>query len=223
MSQLLVPNNVQVQKAVFKGVPALKVSLTAAYNQAFAEADVNKTMQGNGYLEVSMIPFFEGTIHVDVAAVPNNFSYLFPITPTQNFLVGALAGVLFRKQGVSQYDAFYLRAGAGRLNTPAPTPPISYMGAQYISPPNWIFSNMQSKPEYGAGADVAVGQWTSLCLAVYNNTLTVFVGENMTPVLNKVTLLGAGKPGTIGLFVDSGTDAYFANLRVQPSIRLNLF
>ena len=208
---------------MYKGVPALQVSETAAYNQAFATADVNKTLQGNAYLEVSMIPFFEGMIHVDVAAVPNNFSYLFPITPTQNFLVGALAGVLFRKQGVSQYDAFYLRAGAGRLNTPAPTPPVSYLGAQYISPPTWIFSNMQSKPQYTAGADVAVGQWTSLCLAVYNNTLTVFAGNSMTTVLYQVPLLGAGKPGTIGLFVDSGTVAYFANLRIQPSIPLNLF
>ena len=122
------------------------------------------TLQGNAYLEISKIPFFEGTIHVDVAVVPNNF--FLPITPTQNFMVGALAGVLFRKQGVSQYEAYYLRGGAGRLNTPAPTPPISNFGAQYISPPTWIFSNRESKPEYQAGADVAVEQWTTICLAI---------------------------------------------------------
>jgi len=82
---------------------------------------------------------------------------------------------------------------------------------------------MESKPEYQAGADVAVEQWTTICLAIYNNTLTAFVGNNTTPVLNKVPLLVAGKPETIGLFFETGTGAYFANLRVQPSISLNLF
>ena len=220
---MLLPNNVQYQKTVFKGVPALQVSETAAYNSAFSKADVNKTHQGNAYVEVSMIPFFEGIIDVDIAAVRNNFSYLFPITPKKNLLVGALAGILFRKQSNNQYDAFYLRAGAGRLNNPAPTPPVSYLAAQYISPPTWIFSNLQSKPQYSGGADVAEGQWTHLCLAVFNNTLTAWVGNNRTPVFNKVPLLGAGLPGPIGLFVDSGTVAYFANLRVSPSIPLNLF
>ena len=224
VSQMLIPNNVQYQKTVYKGVPALQVSEVPAYNAAFAKADVNKINQGNAYLEVTTIPFFEGLIDVDVAAVRNNFSYQFPITATQNLLVGAMAGLTFRQQSVNQYDAFYLRAGAGRLNNPAPTAPLSHLGAQYISPPTWIFSNLQkSKPLYTSGADVAEGEWTHICLAICNNTLTAWVGSNPNPVFNQVPLLGTGLPGPIGLFVDSGTVTYFANLRVSPTMPLNLF
>ena len=221
---MLIPNNAQYQQTVFNGVPALQVSETAAYNAAFSSADVNKTNQGNAYVTISTVPFFEGTIDVDMAAVRNNFSYLFHITPTQNLLVGAMAGISFRQQSNNQYDAIYLRTGAGRLNNPAPTAPLSYFGAQYISPPTWIFSKLQqSMPQYTTGSDVAEGQWTHISLTVFNNTLTAWVGNNPTPVFNKIPLLGAGLPGPIGLFVETGTVAYFANLRVSPSIPLNLF
>lgn len=47
------------------------------------------------------------------------------------------------------------------------------------------------------------------------------VGNNTTPALNEVSLFGVGLHGPIGLFVDSGTIAYLANLCVTPGYSFN--
>jgi hypothetical protein len=52
-------------------------------------------------------------------------------------------------------------------------------------------------------------------LAIYNNTLSVYIGGSSTPAISNVALLGTNNGinrKQIGLFVDANTDAYFANV-----------
>lgn len=192
-------------RVTFGGKQAIKVTQTVAYQTAFLAADTNHVNQGNAYLEFPFKMFYQGTIDLDLALVRNSYAYSLNIGGGKTFNVGAFGGLLFHKFGSNQYNAVYLRAANGAANS-----------VQYISPPNYIFSNIASQYSATVGTTISESTWVHLKIAVYNGLLSVYVGTSTVPVLNNVPLLGTYKKnGKIGLFVDSGTDAYFANVIVN--------
>ena len=193
-----------VSQVTFSGKQAIKVTQTVAYQTAFLAGDPNHVNQGNSYLEFPFKMFYEGTVDLDLALKRNSYAYSLDIGGGKTFNVGAFGGLLFHKFASNQYEAVYLRAANGAANS-----------VQYISPPNYIFSNIASKYSATVGTTIAESTWVHLKIAVYNGLLSVYVGTSTVPVLNNVPLLGPYKKnGKIGLFVDSGTDAYFANVVV---------
>ncbi len=192
----------------------MKLSLTRSYQEYFLAYDVNITAQDNGFLELPTVFLNEGFISVDIAAVRNSYFYTLP--SFNNLVVGAFAGLKWRIQGVDdQQDAIEMRTANGLRNNPAPIPALSGFCAQLSAPPNVTWNTLLSNPKYSAPADIAEGEWFRLNLVIRNNTVTVSIGEcpNDKIIFNKVPLLGANVPGTVGLWVQTGTDAYFSNFR----------
>ncbi len=65
--------------------------------------------------------------------------------------------------------------------------------------------------------DVVPAHWTRIRIEVSGSRAELFVGEAAQPVLIVTDLKrGAQARGTVGLYVDNGTDGHFCNLRITP-------
>jgi len=144
------------------------------------------------------------TVEVDVCA------RLLPDAP--DYARGFI-GLAYRVQDdLSAYESLYLRPTNGRLH--APPPPRDARAVQYYAYPAHPFDVLrETEPgRYEAGADIGLDRWTRFKIR--------FQGPEFTAWADGVQILtGTGKlparPGRIGLWVDIGTEGFFANLSVQ--------
>ncbi len=153
--------------------------------------------------------FANGTIEVEVLA------RLLPDAPD---FARAFVGLACRiTPDLSRFEAVYLRPLNGRsLNPPAPR---HLRAVQYFAFPAWDYQTLRDAyPDgrYEAGADIGPDQWISLRLDVDGPQVSASV--NGTPVL-KVNGKGPVQSGQVGLWVDIGTEAFFADLRITPRDR----
>jgi hypothetical protein len=144
------------------------------------------------------------TVEVDVRA------RLLPDAP--DYARGFI-GLAYRVQeDLSEYESLYLRPTNGRLH--APPPPRDARAVQYYAFPAHPFDVLrETEPgRYEAGADIGLDRWTRFKVH--------FAGDRFTAWADGVDILtGTGKlpprAGRIGLWVDIGTEGFFANLSVQ--------
>jgi hypothetical protein len=151
--------------------------------------------------------FRTGTIEVDVRA---------GLTATAPDYARGFAGIAYHLlDGGDRFEAVYLRPLNGAsLDPPAPR---QLRAVQYFAYPDWPFSRLrETYPEgvYEAGADIVPDRWTHLAVTVDDATVTVSVDG--VEVLTVREPKSAPVSGAIGLFVDIGTRAEFANLTVRP-------
>lgn len=187
------------------GRDALKVSYTEDYQRLSDRADL---VHGSAYVEVPLTTFYEGTIDVDIAAERNGKTR----RPERS---AAAAGVAFRIQSIDRYELVYLRMANGRLNIPQPSAKRLGHSVQYVSPTEWNSNQLRSRfpGKYEAAANIGERRWHRLRISIKNNVLTVLIDGNSDPVL-QANLLGIKTRGSFAYWVDSGTNAYFSNLRI---------
>lgn len=118
-------------------------------------------------------------------------------------------GLAYRvAEDLSSYESVYLRPTNGHAPSPRDTRAVQY----YAFPDHPFDVLREAEPgRYEAGADIALDRWTRLRLE--------FQGRRFTVHVDGVRVLeGAGKldpcPGRIGLWVDIGTEGFFANLSI---------
>jgi hypothetical protein len=202
--QILSTNLVNTSTSTFDGKNAVKVELTSAYQ---TEINNSGTGAGNGpsYAIVGK-DFQNGTIEVEIAAAPNTLG-----SPTSR----GFAGLAFHiDENSKDYEAVYFRMTNGTLNTPAPAAPLNTRAIQYVAHPNFHFnaSRGQFPGFYEKGAPVAANKWHKLKLEI--NGTNIKVSVDGTEILNLKDLKYAHQNGSIGLWVDVGTTAYFRNLTI---------
>ena len=86
---------------------------------------------------------------------------------------------------------------------------------QYFAHPGWDFERLRTEfPDgrYEAGTNIGPDDWMHLTLDVDDASVCVTVDGIVVFRIDE-TLVSAG-PGRVGLFVDIGTEARFANLVV---------
>lgn len=147
----------------------------------------------------------DGVIEVDILSRLNGF-----------WPEGArgFAGLAFRIQPSGPFESVYLRPTNGtRAQAPSPR---NERAIQYFAYPDWRFERLRAEHPgtYEAGAPIDIDEWNTLRLEIAGNTVGAFV--NGEPCLTVAPTLLPPGGGRIGLFVDIGTIAHFANLRVQP-------
>jgi hypothetical protein len=85
--------------------------------------------------------------------------------------------------------------------------------------PAWDFDRLrrEAPSQYEAYADMVPGEWTHLRIDVSGATAKLYVGNAVQPTLIVQDLKrGAAAHGTVGLYVDNGTDGHFRNLSIRP-------
>ena len=88
-----------------------------------------------------------------------------------------------------------------------------------FSYPGYDFDRLRrdAPASYESYVDVVPAQWTRIRIEVSGSRAELFAGEAAQPVLIVTDLKrGAQARGTVGLYVDNGTDGHFCNLRITP-------
>jgi hypothetical protein len=123
-------------------------------------------------------------------------------------------GIAFRiNDSVSKFENIYIRPSNGRADDQV----RRNHSTQYVSYPDHPFSRLrQEAPEkYESYADMALNEWITIKIVVLDSQAKLFINDAKQPCLIVNDLKhGSNLAGSIGLWVDGGTEGYFADLRV---------
>lgn len=172
-------------------------------------------MEGHALAAIAASNFRNGTIEADVASMPR-----------ANAPEGSrgFAGIAFRVQGdASKFECFYLRPTNARADDQL----RRNHSTQYISHPDWPWYRLRKEHPgvYESYADMEAGAWTNVKIVVSGTRAQLYVNGSAQPVLIVNDLKLGESAGTVALWIGSGTEAWFSNVRVQaaapPSDRAN--
>lgn len=161
----------------------------------------------NTYAKIMDIPFHNGEIEVKM------LSRLLPDAP--DFARGFI-GIAFRiNEEDSQFESFYVRPTNGRIDDPV----RKNRGVQYFSYPDYTFEFFRNLgiDDFEGPADIGLDEWITLRAVINGVKGEFYLNNNSDPALVVDELkLGAYATGSIGLFVDIGTEAFFKDLKIKP-------
>jgi hypothetical protein len=192
--------NVVMRAVEYRGGPALEVRRSVSG----AAPDIDT------FAFVPNLDFHNGTIEVEVAGAP------LPDAPAG---ARGFVGVVFRVQttdGSFGCEGIYLRPTNGRADDQV----RRNHSTQYFAYPGYDFSRLrrEAPAQYESYVDLIPGEWTAMRIEVQDATAKLFVGTAPQPVLIVNDLKrGADAHGSVGLYVDNGTDGHFRKLRVRRS------
>lgn len=187
--------NVTLKPEKYKGKEAL-----AAEQTTTRDSDRQYTFAGLKNFE-----FHNGTIEVELTGEPKKDA----IEGARGFV-----GIAFRvAQDTSAFECFYLRP----TNARAEDQVRRNHSVQYISHPGFPWRKLRSEtPEkYETYTDLVAGEWTKLKIEVKDDKAKLFVNgaEQPTLLVNDLKQ-GKDKKGSVALWIDIGTLARFANLKI---------
>ncbi len=159
----------------------------------------------NTYLKLNECTFQNGVIEVDVCGKL--------LKDAPDYARGFI-GIVFRaNEQDSEFESFYIRPANGKDCT---DPIRKAHGCQYFSYPGYTFSYFREFgiEEYEGCVDtIALNEWSHLRAEIRDDTGVFFVdGVKVLSVTGFKH--GADAAGTVGLYVDIGTDGYFRNLQI---------
>ena len=193
------PRNVPVTPVLFNGRGCVEVRLSGDYPGPDRDY----------FAYVPGLDMRDGTIEVELAGAP---------LPGASGGARGFAGLAFRIDeagGGFACEGIYLRPTNGRADDQV----RRNHATQYFSYPGFDFDRLRrdAPARYESYVDVVPAQWTRVRIEVSGSRAELFVGEAAQPVLIVTDLKrGAQARGTVGLYVDNGTDGHFCNLRITP-------
>jgi hypothetical protein len=191
--------NVTVTAALFNGRNCVEVRLAGAYPGPDRDF----------FAYVPGLDMHDGTIEVELAGAP------LPGAPggARGFVGMAFrideAGSSFACEGI------YIRPTNGRADDQV----RRNHSTQYFSYPGYDFDRLrrEAPSRYESYVDLEPAQWTKVRIELSGSRAELFVGDATQPVLIVTDLKrGPDARGTVGLYVDNGTDGHFSNLRITP-------
>ncbi len=160
----------------------------------------------NTYLKAKHTDFHNGVIEVDVCGK------LLPDAP--DYARGFI-GIVFRASADdSEFESFYIRPTNGR---DCADPVRKAHGCQYFSYPGYTFSYFRefgiTKYE-GRSDTIALNEWSHIRAEIRDDSGVFYVdGARVLEVSGFKH--GPDARGSVGLYVDIGTDGLFRDLRVE--------
>lgn len=123
-------------------------------------------------------------------------------------------GIAFRiDEKNSRFECIYIRPTNGRADNQL----RRNRSTQYFSYPDFKFDRLrnESPGEYESYADMGLDEWIKIKIEVKDEKARLYLNDGKQPVLVVNDLKhGADASGSIGLWVDIGTDGYFTDLRI---------
>lgn len=158
------------------------------------------------FAKLKDVNFKNGTIEVKV------LSRLLKDAPE---LARGFIGVAFRvSESNSKFECIYLRPTNGRAENQL----RRNRATQYFSFPDFKFDRLRKEApgEYESYVDIGLNEWIDIKIEVKGARAKLFVNGSKQPVLIVNDLKhGADSSGAIGLWVDVGTEGYFADLKIH--------
>jgi hypothetical protein len=160
------------------------------------------------FAKLKGVAFKNGTIEIKVLSrlLPNAFE------GARGFI-----GIAFRiNDSSSKFESIYIRPTNGRADDQV----RRNHSIQYFSYPDYPFSRLRKEaPEkYESYADMGLNEWITLKIVVLDSQAKLFINDSKQPSLIVNDLkLGPNVTGGIGLWVDVGTEGYFADVKIYES------
>lgn len=192
-------HGVILTKEKYRGRDALKVIVAEVVNETGDESDTIAVLKS--------APFHDGTIDFWLAGEPNSAAAA--AGGARGFV-----GIAFRVADPSHYEAIYLRPTNGRAEDQL----RRNHSIQYISHPEYPWERLRNEMPgvYESYADMAPGEWIHCRIVVLGTQARLFLGAASQPSLIVSDLKHGDASGRIGLWISSGTVAYFSGLRMRP-------
>lgn len=198
-----------ITKKLFTAIHT-EISNTTLENEAVlrvVKKDKQLSFDENTYAKLVDSSFHNGEIEVKL------LSRLLPDAP--DFARG-FAGIAFRiNEDDTKFESFYIRPTNGRIEDPI----RKNRAVQYFSYPTYTFDFFRSQKiiDFEGPADIGLDEWITLKAVICDAKASFYLNNNTEPVLvvNEMKL-GANAKGSIGLFVDIGTEAFFKDLKITP-------
>lgn len=178
--------------------------------------DINKlgeTVDEPTYVKLKDFEFVDAIFEVKVLARiqrPN------PYAGSQGFI-----GVHFRAAADnSAFESIYLRPNAGQADIQA----YRNHAVQYFAYPGFKFDKLreQSPGLYETYADIGLDEWITMRIHVSGERADLYLNDAKYPsfIVNKMK--GTSKFGSIGFYVDIGTEGYFKDFKIIHAVEPKL-
>lgn len=132
-----------------------------------------------------------------------------PFPGAQGFI-----GIAFRVNADNTaYESIYLRPNVGRSENQM----ARNHTVQYYAYPDYKFDKLRAaeyKGQYETYADVGLDEWITLRIEVKDKKAVLFINDQKHPSFIVNEMLGNSESGSIGLWVDIGTEGYFKDLKI---------
>ena len=158
----------------------------------------------DSYAKLKNCDFHNGTIEVKV------LSRLLPDAP--DYARGFI-GIAYRiKSDDGSFESFYVRPTNGKTDDPV----RKSHGAQYFSYPVHTFAWFRERgiTKYDGKIEEGLDEWIDLKAEIHDEKAVFYVNGRKTLEVNDM-YLGKEQRGSVGLFVDIGTEGYFRDLKIE--------
>jgi hypothetical protein len=198
----LEPHGVIMDAVTYEGRRAVQVNSLPQVDAAWAASPI---ATGGGIVVLPGITFHNGTIDIDVSGKP---------------AAGApgdargFVGVGFRLAAdLSKYECVYIRPTNGRADDQL----RRNHSTQYSSMPNYDWQRLRTESPgvYESYVDLVPGEWTHLKVEVNGMKMRLFVNGASQPTLVVNDLKLGDTTGAVVLWIGTGSEAHFANLRIS--------
>jgi hypothetical protein len=155
------------------------------------------------------VDFYNGEIEIWLAGTRN---------PDANESARGFTGIAFRiAEDPTEYEAIYVRPANGRADDQL----RRNHSIQYISHPEYTWNKFRADTpsKYESYADMGPGEWIKYRLVVDGERAELYLNDAEQPNLIVKDLKLGDSSGRIGLWIDSGTIAYFSDIRVSSESR----
>jgi hypothetical protein len=153
------------------------------------------------------VDFSDGLIEVEVA------SELAPDAPSY---ARGFIGLTFRIDSEGRFESIYLRP----TNSTADDQVRRNHSVQYVAYPDWRFDRLRAeeREKYESYAELDLGRWIQMRIVVSGARAELYVDGKTRPALIVNDLkFGPNQRGGVGVWLESGTIAYFRDLRIAPA------
>jgi len=160
------------------------------------------------FVKIKGIDFKDGAIEIKV------LSRLLKTAPAS---ARGFIGVAFHIDSLnSKFEGIYLRPTNGRAEDQL----RRNHSIQYFSYPDYDFDRLRKEAGgvYESYADMGLNEWITMRIEVKGKQARLFLNDNKQPSLIVNDLkLGDNLSGAIGLWVDTGTEGYFKDLKITKN------
>ncbi|WP_286770045.1 hypothetical protein [Sphingobacterium sp. 40-24] len=196
-------NNVKASVVKLKGQKVLKMErdLEAL---SFDKDNMVATVDEPTYAKLKGVDFENGIIEVKV------LSRLLESAP--DFARGFIGVAFHINDSNTNFQSIYIRPTNGRAENQF----RRNHSVQYFSYPDYKFDRLRKEfPEtYETYADIGLDEWITLRLEINDRKVHLYINGQKHPSFVVDEMKGNTKSGSIGLWVDIGTEGYFKDLKV---------
>jgi hypothetical protein len=199
--------NVKAGIVTLRGEQVLKVERDLT-SLPFDPARLEATVDDRHYLKLKGFEFADGIFEVKVLSRVQQPT---PFPAAQGFI-----GVYFRAQpDDSAFEGIYLRPNDGRSGIQA----VRNHAVQYFAYPGFKFAQLRKEAPglYETYADIGLDEWITMRIHVSGQRAELYLNDARYPSFIVNALKGTSKAGTIGLYVDIGTEGYFKDFKIISS------